>query len=52
MHACWPGITTDDQYICKVKGYKNPKTIPFSYFKKLLIMSVPASRGKWISITS
>ena len=55
MHACWPGVTIDDQYICKVKGYKYPKSIPFTELKKLLNKSVPASRlsrGKWFRITS
>ena len=46
----YAGFTTDDQYICKVKGYKYPKSIPFTELKKLLNKSVPASRlsrGRW-----
>ena len=32
-------FTTEDQYICKVKGYKYPKTIPFTDIKNLLSKS-------------
>ena len=38
----YAGVTIDDQYICKVKGYKYPKSIPFTELKKLLNKSVPA----------
>ena len=29
-------ITLDDKYICKVKGFKDPKSIPFSEMESLL----------------
>ena len=32
----YAGITTEDKYICKVKGYKNSKEIPFDKMKSLL----------------
>lgn len=31
------GITDTNQYICKVKGYKNVKEIPFNILKTLLM---------------
>jgi hypothetical protein len=30
------GITDDNKYICKIKGYKNPKDISFDELKFLL----------------
>ena len=32
----YAGITSNGEYICKVKGYKNPNLIPYADFKKLL----------------
>ena len=32
----YAGITINNEYICKIKGYKNPNLIPFNDFKKLL----------------
>ena len=32
----YAGITTDGQYICKVKGFKNAQSIPFEDMKSLL----------------
>ena len=55
MHACWPGVTIDDQYICKVKGYKYPKSIPFTELKKLLNKSdngLELRHDKWFKSLS
>jgi len=30
------GITVDDKYICKIKGFKNPTSIPFDDLKNLV----------------
>ena len=30
------GITNDNKYICKIKGYKNPKDVSFYDLKSLL----------------
>jgi hypothetical protein len=32
----YAGITNDNKYICKIKGYKNPKDISFNDLKSLL----------------
>ena len=46
----YAGITSDNQYISKVKGYKNSKNIPLEDFKKLLNInykSLELNHQKW-----
>ena len=33
----YAGITEDDKYICKIKGFKDPQSIPFADIKSLLV---------------
>ena len=51
----YAGVTIDDQYICKVKGYKYPKTIPFTELKNLLSKSengLELRHDKWFKSLS
>ena len=44
------GITADNVFICKVKGFKNPHFISFSDLKSLLIKNpkpLELSHSKW-----
>ena len=44
------GITTDNKYICKVKGYKTPNLISFVDLKSLLVkdtMPLELNHSKW-----
>ena len=45
----YAGITSNEEYICKVKGYKNPNLIPYKEFKNLLKhnKSLELHHDKW-----
>lgn len=45
----YAGITNNDQYICKIQGFKNSKDVPFETMKSLLYKesSVELNHIKW-----